>query len=210
MALLKTLAQRNWGARIREYTHQDMQLVVLENELLGVGVLAGKGADIVELNDKPRDLDLVWLSPNGVQNPRSSAGTSRDPLATFVETYPGGWQEIFPNGGAPSSYSGAQYGQHDETFALAWDAEIVEDTTEAIAVRFTVHTHKVPCVIEKTMRMVTAAPVLARIGIVPKVQPGPQQVFTMVRPHTNASEAMRLLRTNLEFAAASDPPPDWR
>ena len=160
MTLRKTRTQRNWGARIREYTYHGMQLVVLENELLRVGVLAGKGADIVELNDKRRDLDLVWLSPSGVQNPRASAGTSRDPLATFVETYPGGWQEVFPNGGAPSSYGGAHYGQHDEVFALAWDAEIVEDTAEAIAVRFTVHTHKVPCTIEKTMRMVAGSPQL--------------------------------------------------
>lgn len=153
-----TPAQRNWGARIRDYTWQGMRLLVLENEMLRVGVLAGKGADIVELNYKPRDLDLVWLAPNGVRNPADSGGMFRDPLATFVETYPGGWQEVFPNGGAPSSHAGAQYGQHDEVFALPWEVEVVEDTEEHVGVRFTVRTHKVPCVIEKTLWMTESEP----------------------------------------------------
>lgn len=112
MTHTETPVQRNWGARIRDVEYQGMRLVILENELLRVGVLAGKGTDIVELNYKPRDLDFVWLAPGGVRNPAASGGMYRDPLATFVETYPGGWQEVFPNGGAPSTHAGAQFGQH--------------------------------------------------------------------------------------------------
>lgn len=160
MAPIASLSQRNWGARIREYIFRGMRMIVLENEMLRVGVLAGKGADIVELNYKPRDLDLVWVSPNGVQNPAESSTIFRDATATFVENYPGGWQEVFPNGGVPSSYDGAQYGQHDEVFGLAWDVAIVEDTAEAVAVQFSVRTHKVPCVIEKTMRVTSGLPQL--------------------------------------------------
>ena len=160
MADARSPAQRNWGARIRDLTYQGMRLIVLENEVLRVGVLAGKGADIVELNYKPRDLDLVWLAPGGVRNPAESSGMYRDPLATFVETYPGGWQEVFPNGGAPSSHAGAQFGQHDEVFALPWHVAIVEDSEERIGVCFTVRTHKVPCVIEKTMWMTASEPAL--------------------------------------------------
>lgn len=153
MTHTETPVQRNWGARIRDVEYQGMRLVILENELLRVGVLAGKGTDIVELNYKPRDLDFVWLAPGGVRNPAASGGMYRDPLATFVETYPGGWQEVFPNGGAPSTHAGAQFGQHDEVFALPWDVAIVEDTETAVAVRFSVRTHKVPCLIEKTVRI---------------------------------------------------------
>jgi hypothetical protein len=153
-----TSAQRNWGARIREYTYFGMQLIVLENELLRVGVLAGKGADIVELTYKPRDLDFTWLAPGGVRSPADLGSPYRDPLATFVETYPGGWQEIFPNGGAPSTLNGVQFGQHDEVFALPWSVEVVDDTPAAIGVRFTTRTHKVPCVLERTMRMDAKSP----------------------------------------------------
>ena len=48
--------QRNWGARVREYAQDGMPLVVLENELLRLAFLAGKGADLVEWLFKPLDL----------------------------------------------------------------------------------------------------------------------------------------------------------
>jgi hypothetical protein len=106
--------QRNWGARILECQYKGMRVAFLENELLRVGVLADKGTDIFEFNYKPRDMDFVWLSAGGVMHPTSYLSTSPDLLATFMDYYPGGWQEIFPNGGAPSSYLGAQFGQHGE------------------------------------------------------------------------------------------------
>lgn len=49
------------------------------------------------------------------------------------------------------------------------------------------------------------APVLATISQLPKINPGGQQVYSITQPQSGAAEAMRLLRTNLEFAAASEP-----
>jgi hypothetical protein len=145
--------QRNWGARIREVIYQSLRLIVIENELLRIGVLAGKGADIVELNYKPRDLDFVWLAPGGVRSPIPHAATAPDNRAVFRETYPGGWQEIFPNGGAPSSHEGAAFGQHGEVCFVPWDVTIVEDRADEVVVRFSVQTRTVPCRIEKTIRL---------------------------------------------------------
>ena len=145
--------QRNWGARILEYTYQEMRAVFLENELLRVGILVDKGTDLFEFNYKPQDQDFIWLSPKGVQNPTSYLSTSPDPLATFLDSYLGGWQEILPNGGAPSSYLGAHFGQHGEVSQLPWDYRIVEDTEECVAVTFSVRLQKVPLVLEKTLRL---------------------------------------------------------
>lgn len=152
--------QRNWGARIREYTYQGMRTVFLENEQVRVGFLVDKGTDLFEFNYKPRDQDFVWLSPNGVQNPTLYLSTSPDPLATFLDSYPGGWQEILPNGGAPSSYLGAQFGQHGEVSQLPWDYHIVEDTEEQVAVIFTVRLQKMPLAVEKTLRLRRGEPCL--------------------------------------------------
>lgn len=58
---------------------------------------------------------------------------------------------------------------------------------------------------EMDTQSITGAPVLAAIASVPKLQSGAAQVFSMARPHSNASEAVRMLRTNLEFAAAPNP-----
>ncbi len=145
--------QRNWGARVSEYRYKGMKAVFLENELLRVGVLADKGTDVFEFNYKPRDTDFVWLTARGVRNPTSYLSTSPDPLATFMDHYPGGWQEIFPNGGAPSSYLGARFGQHGEVSNLPWDYHIVEDGEEAVAVRFSVRTQKTPFLLEKLLRL---------------------------------------------------------
>lgn len=145
--------QRNWGARIRDVTYHGIRMIILENELLRIGVLAGKGTDIVELNYKPRDLDLIWLAPGGVRKSDTFASTASDSRAAFRDSYPGGWQEILPSGGAPSSFHGADFPQHGEVFNVPWDVAVVEDTAEAIAVRFTVRTRKSPFLLEKTIRL---------------------------------------------------------
>lgn len=130
-----------------------MRMVFLENEKLRVGVLADKGTDVIEFNYKPRDVDFVWLAAGGVRNPTSYLSTSPDSLATFLDHYPGGWQEIFPNGGAPSSYLGARFGQHGEVSNLPWDYEITEDHEQVVAVRFSVRTQKTPFRLHKTLRL---------------------------------------------------------
>ena len=130
-----------------------MRVVFLENEKLRVGVLADKGTDVIEFNYKPRDVDFVWLAAGGVRDPTSYLSTSPDSLAAFLDYYPGGWQEVFPNGGAPSSYLGARFGQHGEVSNLPWDYEIVEDDERAIAIRFSVRTQKTPFRLDKTLRL---------------------------------------------------------
>jgi hypothetical protein len=153
--------QRNWGARIHEYTEHDLRTVALENERLRIGVLAGKGTDIIEFLYKPLDLDFVFLTPNGVRNPAGFLSTSPDPLATFVDTYPGGWQEVFPNAGAPASWAGAQFGQHGEVTTMPWDVAIRVDTEERVQVDFDVQTLKSPFRIVKSLELLAGSATLA-------------------------------------------------
>ena len=47
------------------------------------------------------------------------------------------------------------------------------------------------------------APLLSVIQTVPKLTSGADQLFVLTHTHSNSSEAIRLLRTNVEFAAAS-------
>lgn len=152
--------RRNWGCRVRETHELGIRTIVLENRTIRLSVLAGKGTDLVEFDYKPHDLDFVWLAPGGIRNPAAMHSTSPDPLATFLDSYPGGWQEVFPNAGAPAFHAGAQYGQHGEVFALPWDVEIIEDAEDAVAVRCTVRGQKTPCVIVKTLRLSGDEPTL--------------------------------------------------
>jgi hypothetical protein len=137
-----TVRQRNWGARLREFEWLGLPAIALENQLLRVAVLAGRGSDVFELLYKPRDLDFVWLTADGFR-----------PADTFVDGYGGGWQEILPNGGAPSSYAGASFGQHAEVSLLPWDYEIVEDGEERVVVRLSVACAKTPLRLVKELRL---------------------------------------------------------
>jgi Domain of unknown function (DUF4432) len=145
--------QRNWGARVHEYVLQGMRAVFLENEWLRIGILADKGTDLFELLYKPRDLDFAWLSANGVQNPVVYSAGNSDAVASFLDSYPGGWQEILPNGGAPCSYGGVSYGQHGEVSVVPWDYEVVADDEREVAVRFSVAGRKSPFRVVKEVRL---------------------------------------------------------
>lgn len=149
--------QRNWGCRLHDTELFGIRAVVLENERLRVTFLVGKGADLVEFNDKRRDMDFAWLAPGGIRNPLALHSTSPDPLATFLDVYPGGWQEVFPNAGAGSQWAGATFGQHGEVSALPWDVEVVADSEDEVAVRFTVRCLKVPCSLARVVRLRSGA-----------------------------------------------------
>ncbi|MFD0618615.1 DUF4432 family protein [Paenibacillus sp. GCM10027629] len=153
--------QRNYGCRINDlYTYKGLDTVVLENDLVRISVLAGKGTDIYEYVYKPTGLDYMWLSSGGVQNPSEYLPTSPDPISTMIDYYSGGWQVVFPNGGPSSVYQGAQFGQHGEVLHMPWDWEIVEDTEERISVRFSVYTKKVPFHVTRTMTLERNSPSL--------------------------------------------------
>lgn len=148
--------QRNYGCRIRDgYTYYGMRTVILENEKVRVSILVDKGTEIFELLYKPFDMDFMWLSENGVQNPNSYLSTSNDPDSSFIDYYSGGWQEVFPNGGPTSRYSGAQFGQHGEVAHMPWYMEILEDTVDKVSVKFSVRTKKVPFALFKTLTLIS-------------------------------------------------------
>jgi Domain of unknown function (DUF4432) len=152
---------RNWGARIHEFQLHGLDLVVLENELLRVSLLAGRGCDVVEFNYKPRDMDVVPLRQRALTPVAVSAAAAAIPHdLAFLEMYSGGWQEVFPNGGAPSEYAGARFGQHDDVAHLPWDYVIEEDSPTRVSVRFSVRTRRMPFVLERLVGLERGSPCL--------------------------------------------------
>ncbi|MER6574383.1 DUF4432 family protein [Nonomuraea sp. NPDC001023] len=145
--------RRNWAARLRHLTLDGLRAVTLENERLRVTVLPDKGGDVVEFLHKPTDTDFVWLSPQGLRDPRDHRHGAADDVAQFVDHYQGGWQEVFPNGGAPSEYRGARLAQHGEVAGLPWSCEVVADREGEVAVRLGVRTRRLPYRVEKVFRL---------------------------------------------------------
>src|SRR5512135_326104 len=119
---------RNHGCRISDqWSYDDMRTVILENELLRVVVLVDKGTDIVEFRYKPKDIDYLLATANGLRNPNRGV-VSSPTNGPFLDYYSGGWNDILPNGGSYSAYKGADFGQHGEISLIPWEYAILEDT----------------------------------------------------------------------------------
>ncbi|WCB94862.1 hypothetical protein DSM104299_03602 [Baekduia alba] len=157
---------RNWGARAHVVQRHGLDAVVLENAVLRLQVLAGRGTDVIECNYKPRDMDFVSLSQEGLRPPGTAGPSAPDATGSFLDVYRGGWQEVVPNGGGPSQHAGASHGQHGEACLIPWDHEIVEDAEQRVAVRFEALIPRTPLRVEKTLTLDAASP---RIEVVERL-----------------------------------------
>ncbi len=145
---------RQEGARIQDQIKfRGFEALILENRWLRVLISPEKGSDILELVYKPLDLDLLWRAPAGfwqLEQPYAADVTIR---RSFIDCYPGGWQEILPNGGPGCVYQGAPFDEHGETPLLPWSCQIIEDEPQSVAVRLTTRTLRAPLRIEKIVRL---------------------------------------------------------
>jgi galactose mutarotase-like enzyme len=88
-----------------------------DGELRAV-VLPGRGGDVLSLRHAPSGAELLWQAPwDGHRGPAVPAG------ADFHDWYLGGWQDLFPNGGAPGVVDGVAHEQHGESWRRAWAVE---------------------------------------------------------------------------------------
>ncbi len=154
------MPQSQWrsdGARLRvPASVGGIDAVIIENELLRVTILSGKGADVCEFVHKPTDTDFMWHSPRGLVALDSDPAIE-DPLNCFGEFYEGGWQELFPHASRTSKYRGVDLPQHGEVWRLPWSVEILEDAPERVCVRLSAETPLTPFRIERTLSLAAAS-----------------------------------------------------
>ncbi|MGL4647841.1 MAG: hypothetical protein ACRC1H_00430, partial [Caldilineaceae bacterium] len=111
-------AYRHFGCRILDdLSYKGLRTLFLENDLLRIGILLDKGADLFTFLHKPTDTDFLWRSPLGLRDPRRATPTSALSSGAFLDTYHGGWQECLPGGG-PYAAQGAEIGLHGEVTHL--------------------------------------------------------------------------------------------
>ena len=144
---------RNFGCRITEFKLAGYEALALQNESLRITVLPGKGTDIVEFLYKPLDIDFMWLSYAGLRSPSSLRPGNADAGSSFLDYYPGGWQEIFPNFGDACNYKGASLGLHGEACLLPWRYSVLQDCPTCVSVCFSVRCVRTPFSLQKTMTM---------------------------------------------------------
>ncbi|MGO1849607.1 DUF4432 family protein [Microbacterium sp.] len=90
-------------------------MVTLRSPLIDVEVLPGKGGDILSIQRRPDGGNLLWSTPWGLR-PRGALGAAVDSAGKVMEGYAGGWQTVFPNGGAATARHGTTWGMHGEVW----------------------------------------------------------------------------------------------
>lgn len=147
---------RSSGARIRLGSigwsgSSRLSTVTLENAAVRCTFAVSRGTDIIEFVDKTRDLDWVSYSERGpVAGFDGLAPSGHGP---FLDGYSGGWQLVVPNGGEPSEYRGVVLGQHAEAALLEWDARIIRDEPDSVAVWFGVDLVRMPLTVERVVEL---------------------------------------------------------
>jgi galactose mutarotase-like enzyme len=109
------------GCRIREHLLGGYRAITLEHAQLAVTVLPEKGAEIYAIVYKPREFDVLWKAPWGLHRPNCALAVDGGSEAAWMDTYGGGWQGIFPNGGDSCVYRQATLGFHGEASTTDWD-----------------------------------------------------------------------------------------
>jgi galactose mutarotase-like enzyme len=132
----------------------------MENEVLRLGIVASKGADILEFRYKPRDLDVLWHAPQPLLPPGQFIPTISSKIGAFMDHFTGGWQEIFPNASAPTEYKNAELGVHGEVALLPWDVRVIEDRPNRIEIEFSVETMRTPFRLARRMILTSRSAVL--------------------------------------------------
>lgn len=142
---------RKTGCRISlDYTYRGLRVAFLEHELLRVGILLDKGADLFEFTYKPRDLDFLWQSPIPMRAP--FVATSALPEGAFHDYYYGGWQEVLPSAGwAEQPYLGTYQGLHGEVSLLPFEAQVEEDSPDRVSLRVQARCYRSPLRLERVM-----------------------------------------------------------
>lgn len=170
--------RRNTGCRLLlDQTWCGYHAVTLQNRSVRVTVLPEKGADIIEWLHKPTDTDVLFLSPNGLRRGEFAEPSIGGPPGTFMDRYPGAWQEILPAGGPPAEYGGIGFGQHGEVSVLPWRCELIEDDRAEVAIKLSVQTIRTPLMLERIMRLVGDEPTLYLDETLTNLSPQPLPVM---------------------------------
>lgn len=136
-----------------EYTRRGIDAVHLENRGLRVEVLAGKGGDVTEIRDKRTDTNVLFESPHEWHAPRDAYAGAPDPTFSFLDHYPGGWQDVIPAAGGPASVAGATFGLHGESTTAPWEATILHDDEDAVSVQLSLSLTRYPLDVERTITL---------------------------------------------------------
>lgn len=100
--------------------------LTLRSTDLEVVVAPERGADIVQIVDRPTGTPVLAVSATG----RATSTVSvADSMAAWIHGYPGGWQLLAPNAGPERTHDGVRQGFHGEAALARWAVLTADETS---------------------------------------------------------------------------------
>jgi len=104
--------------QIEQRQVRDWEVLRLSSDEVALDVVPGLGGTVTTLERRADGASLLWSTPWGLRH-RGSWGLPGSSEAQMSDTFPGGWQTLFPNGGDTAVTHGAEWGHHGEA-RLTW------------------------------------------------------------------------------------------
>ena len=176
-------------------------MIRLANAAIEVTVDAERGAEILSVA-RPGGRNVLatydWASPLRA----SDSSTYGDAVADWLSEYRGGWQEMFPNAGAPCVVQGVALPFHGEVSRARW--QVVSQTADEVVLRTPA---RLPLLLERRMRL---APGAATLLIEETVRCDAAVPVDFLWGHHPAFEAVEGARIDLPAGVMVDVADDYR
>jgi hypothetical protein len=128
----------------------EIPAITLSNDALDVTVLSGKGADIYSIRDKESGIDPLWKARWGSHHARSSLSHG-DSASAWLAACAGGWNLLFPSGGAESTVGGGLQPMHGEASITSW--EYVPNESDSTSILLRTHLSRSPFALERRITL---------------------------------------------------------
>lgn len=173
------------SARLDDRWHyHDLRAVILENRELRVVVLPEAGGKIFSLVHKRSDTELLWHHPR-IPPQRVPYG------APFDNTFPGGWDELFPTAEA-CTFRGEQVPDHGELWSLPWTCNSVPTDNGSVCLYTSILSPLFPIRFERWLRLEADLPYLRIRYRVTNLSAQPQDLIWGIHPLLAISPDHRL------------------
>ncbi|HEY5585211.1 MAG TPA: DUF4432 family protein [Ruminiclostridium sp.] len=137
---------------ISEEIVNGIKVVYLENDLIRLSLLVGKGCELYEIIYKPLNMDILLKSKGGLEQYKGRE-LSKERLTWYSELFTGGWMDVLPDRG---TYGDVYLVQKNSGIAatVPWDYEILEQYEDKITIKCFVILPLMPLYVEKTITIV--------------------------------------------------------
>lgn len=107
---------------LEQLTQRGWEVLRLSTDVVSIDVVPELGGSIIALRRRSDDTDVLFHTPWGLRA-KGALTVPGDPETVWADTYPGGWQTTFPNGGDSAIAYGAEWGFDGEARVTPLDWE---------------------------------------------------------------------------------------